>query len=832
MLLSGAGTLVVETVWLRWLRLLLGATAPAASATLVAFFAGQAAGAALAARFAPRLRRPLRAYAGVELLAAALAAATPFVLAAAEGLLAERYDALRDSPARLTLARFAVAWSATFPAALAFGASLPLLASAVVVRSSALGSRGNVLYAVQTFGAAAGAALAAFWLPAALGVRGTYALGLGALVAAAAVAALFSPRHPSRQRSETTRTMRRRRRRPLPGRRARVALATLSGFVSFAAQVLLVQTFALVVDQSVQAFGAVLVSVLAALGIGAAFCAIAIGRSPNHADRLVRVGLAGAGLGLAAFPALFVWATGGLAVLRAPPDTSYPFAVLTLAATTAGPMLLAAALVLPGTLALEGRGDARTHGGARLGWLLAANTSGAIAGALAAPYGLLPVLGLWGGFAALGVLCLAVVALLPAAHTTRAATLLPVAAGAAAIFAFANPVAQPPLRLDPGEELVELTTTPSGLVAVVRRPRDLVIETDNHYTLGGASEQIHQQRQAHLPLVLHGAPHDVAYVGSATGISAGAALEHPIESLRVVELVPEVARAARRHFGAWNGGVYSDPRTEVVLDDGRNYLRSTSDRFDVVVADLFVPWRSGTGALYTREHFQDVRERLNPGGLFCQWLPLYQLAEPELLAILTSFADAFPEAALFRGDFYGRFPIVALIGWRDRPAPLEVIDAAATSLAEAGVGDRWVTNPLGVWSLYVAPLTGLGRALNGIPRNLDDRPLVEFGAPRLRQAGNVRSVVGLAWSERSEQLAGRVRGDDPLFGPLGADRLEAAAGGRWLQRADALWASRQPELAAAALAEASARLPAALFSAAPADPTVATLWHDATLPPR
>lgn len=828
-LLSGAGALIIETVWLRWLRLLLGATAPAVSATLVAFFSGQAAGAALAARLVPRLRRPLRAYAGAEVLAIGLAAAVPAVLDLSEGSLSAHYDTLRSSPARLTLARFAAAWVATFPAAVAFGATLPLLAAAVVTRTRALGSAGNGLYAVQTFGSAGGAALAAFWLPAAYGVQGTYTVGLATIAAAAGLAWAFSWRAGAAPTATPKPAVRRRRRSyPLPGPRSRLGLAALSGFVSFAAQVLLVQAFALVVDQSVQAFGAVLVSVLVTLGAGAAASAFAVGSGRVRPDSLLRIGLVGATLGLAAFPALFVGATDGLRVLRPEAGASYPVAVLVLAAVTAGPGLLAAALVFPATIGLEGRADARAHGAARLGRLLAANTLGAIAGALAAPYGILPAIGLWGGFAALACIYGTAALWLRGERSTRLATLAPLATGVAVLAAFASPFAQPPVRLEPGEELVELSPTPHGLVAVIRRPDDLVIETDNHYTLGGASQQAHQERQAHLPLVLHGAPTRVAYVGSATGISAGATRAHAVESLRVVELVPEVARAARRYFAPWNGGVYSDPRTEVVLDDGRNYLGATRDRFDVVVADLFVPWRSGTGALYTREHFSAVRSRLAPGGLFCQWLPLYQLAEPEFLTILVTFLDVFPQTALFRGDFYGRFPIVALVGWRDRPPPPEAIDAAAEALATAGVADRWVTDPLGIWSLYVAPAVGLEKQLARVPRNLDDRPIVEFGAPRHRRAGSAGSLVGLSWVERSQELAGRFSGDDPLFGPLGAERAAAIEGGRWLQRADALWTVRRPEDAAAALAEAAERLPAQLFRAAPPDPTVATLWHDAS----
>ena len=128
----------------------------------------------------------------------------------------------------------------------------------------------------------------------------------------------------------------------------------------------------------------------------------------------------------------------------------------------------------------------------------------------------------------------------------------------------------------------------------------------------------------------------------------------------VVEIVPGLVDAARRFFGDSNRSVYDDARVRVVLDDARNFLATTRERFDVVIADLFVPWRSGAGALYTREHFEAVRSRLQEGGLFCQWLALYQLSREEFDIVMATFLDVFPRSALFRGDFYGRFPIVGL----------------------------------------------------------------------------------------------------------------------------------------------------------------------------
>jgi spermidine synthase len=341
---------------------------------------------------------------------------------------------------------------------------------------------------------------------------------------------------------------------------------------------------------------------------------------------------------------------------------------------------------------------------------------------------------------------------------------------------------------------------------------------------------VHHERQAHLALLLAPGARRVAYVGSATGISAGAALVHPIEELVLVELVPGVARAAARFFGDANRGVYADPRTRVVLDDARNFLRATRRRFDLVIADLFVPWHAGAGSLYTREHFTAVRERLAPDGVFCQWLALYQLSERELDAIAASFADVFPRAAVFRGDFYGRFPIAALVGFAGEPPAPEAVAAAARRLAEAGEEDRWVTVAEGAFALYVGPLAPYEASA---PRNRDDRPWVERLAAAGHaggQRGKLDPIVGPRWVGWAGRLRERaLRGGDPLWALPEAAR-RASAGGARLQEAGALWVTGRAEAAAQAFAQAAALLPPQLVAAAPEDPTAAELWGAAGYP--
>lgn len=839
--LSGLGAVAVETIWMRWLGLLLGATAPAASATLVAFFAGHALGAWWAARRAARWSAPLAVYGRLELAAAAAAAAVPLALRAGELALAPGYDALRAAPAALTAVRFAIALVATLPAALCFGATFPAIGAAAAPTLARLGGRGAALYAANTLGAAAGTALMAFWLPGAIGVRGAYAVALLALVGAGTGALRLARR--GRQAGVTAgpdpsgRSAAGRRARPAsPGgatspsalpARALLGLALLSGFGPFAAQVLLVQAFAQVLNQSSLAFGAVLVVVLLAIAAAGAGSAALARRGAGVVRGALGAALAIAALAAAGFPAWLSRATGGLAYVGAEaPGLAYLGAALATVALAAGPLLLAGSAVYPLLLVEAARGaPAGAAPGAVLGRLAAANTAGAIGGALAAPWALLPVFGPWLAFVPLAVAWAAAALLLPEPRRRAAA----LAAGGLAVAWGASPAAVPVTATAPGERLLAVDASAAGVVAVVERAGERWIRVDGHYALGGTAERVHHERQAHLPLLLAPGARRVAHAGSATGISAGAALAHPIESLVLVERVPAVARAGERWFAGANRGVYADPRARVVLDDARNFLRSTRERFDVVIGDLFVPWHAGAGALYAREHFAAVRARLGPDGVFCQWLPLYQLSEPELRAIAATFLDVFPASAVFRGDFLGRFPIVALVGFAGAPPAPEAVSAAAAALGSRGERDRWVTDPLGPWALYVGPLAPLGPALADAPRNGDDRPVIETLAARGHaggRRGKLAPVTGLAWVRFAEALRAKAAaGGDPLWPALPPAAARAAEGGALLQLAGALYVEGRHDAAASAFAAAAAALPRRLVAEAPADDSAAELWR-------
>lgn len=194
-------------------------------------------------------------------------------------------------------------------------------------------------------------------------------------------------------------------------------------------------------------------------------------------------------------------------------------------------------------------------------------------------------------------------------------------------------------------------------------PGDRRIVMNNTYTLGGSTAQFNQERQAHLPILLHGDVHTIATLGVATGSTlAGATLHPSIQRIDAIELSPLVADLAQKHFAPYNRDAFNHQNVRLILEDARWIMAQSKSTYDLVLGDLFLPWESGAGRLFTLEHFQNIHQALKPGGLFCQWLPMFQLTSDQFESILHTFQSVFPDTLLVRGDFYAELPILGLIG--------------------------------------------------------------------------------------------------------------------------------------------------------------------------
>jgi Tfp pilus assembly protein PilF len=155
-----------------------------------------------------------------------------------------------------------------------------------------------------------------------------------------------------------------------------------------------------------------------------------------------------------------------------------------------------------------------------------------------------------------------------------------------------------------------------------------------------------QKLIAHLPLLLHKDPKNVFILGLGSGMTAGAALTHPIERADVVEISPEVVKASD-FFKKENRNALADPRMHLIVGDGRSHLALSNRKYDVVVSEPSNPWIAGVSSLFTKEFFESVRDRLAPGGIVCQWANAYNIGQQDLKSIIATFTSVFPQGAVW-----------------------------------------------------------------------------------------------------------------------------------------------------------------------------------------
>lgn len=724
---SGFTGLVYEVLWMKELGLLFGSTTLAAATTLTAFFLGLAAGGYVWGRYAARVPRPLRTYGVLEGCVAVSALLYFFLLHAYHALYAPLFQFFGPRHTVFVVVKFVLAMGVLFPPAFFMGGTLPVMSQHLVRHPETLGRTTSALYAVNTFGAALGVYTAGFHLPPLLGFTKAYLLAIG-LTGTIALVAWFLGQELSIPSSVTPQVCPNgpTSEPPLAPRAIRL-LACLSGFVTLGLEVLWTRMFAQVLQNSVYTFTVILVTFLVSLALGAGLAHVL---SRRRTPPLLVLGVL---LMLSAFlvglsPFVFTWLTNGLGYVGAREDWgAYLVRVFWAAGVVMGVPGVFLGSVLPYLLRLSQ--PLVTSTGRTVGNLVAVNTMGAVAGSLCAGFVFLDLFGLWASIRLMAALYFIVALLMaPAFATHRILYRVVPACGLLLLLSVLDPSHLPRVRVQPlKESLLQVWEGSAATVAVIKREKALKLKVNNFYAVGGTGALKLEQRQADVPLMIHPQPRAVFFLGMGTGITAGAALQHPVERVVVCELIPEVVVAARTYFKPYVNGLFDEARVTVVVEDGRNYLRGTTESFDVVIADLFLPWRVGVGGLYTREHFTAVRARLRAGGLFAQWLPLYQMSRDEFGIIARTMLEVFPLVTLWRGDFFAKRPIVMLVGHADdtpfEPHPLFRVDDIPFT------------------AQYAGNLTAARHLLTNYPLNTDDRPLIEYRAPitHRRQKANVAS---------------------------------------------------------------------------------------------
>jgi spermidine synthase len=768
---SGFAGLVYQVLWMKQLGLLFGNTAQAAAATLAAFFAGLGAGSWWWGRRVSAVARPLRLVAWLE-FGIALSALTYFgVLKLFHAIYPVLYGTVAGAGWMLAV-KFALALLLVFPAAFFMGGTVPAVGQAVIRRPERLGHTGAMLYAVNTLGAALGVTFAAFALIPSLGFSMTYTLAVALSLAVGGVAwrlpaadaippdagAAAKPAAESHAAA------------PAVERLAVTGLCFFSGFVILALEVVWTRVFAQVHENSVYSYAIILIVVLIALAAGAGISSVVARLVTRPWAALGVMTVAGGGL-LVLGPSMLMHVTDGLRPVDSlEPWGDYVRGLFNTGFRGVGIVVVAMGTVFPFLMKLAERGNAAP--GWKLGRLLAINTAGAIAGALLCGFVMLPAWGMWGTLRALAAVYLGVALLLPLGWGRlgigcRVAGVALLALAFTALDPTGLPVAGGAQGKDQGRVLQAWEGSDGTVTVIERANGHRVIKVNGGYGLGSTEAWLEQADQARIPLYLFPETESIFFIGLGTGISAGAALDERFPNVRRVlscELIPAVVDAAKTWIPPeMTGGVFDDPRSTIRIEDGRHLLRASGERFDMINSDLFLPYRRGAGSLYSLEHFRVAASRLNEGGVFVQWLPLYQLTEYEFGVIARTMLETFGEVTMWRNNFQPGLEKVALIGRRVSSPVLVPPSGKREAMLAAVEGLDWqATNPDMVRAaaesipfFYAGNLTKAAELFRSYPVNTDDHPVIEYQTPKtfrkLAENDKIIWLVGprlTAWIDR------------------------------------------------------------------------------------
>ena len=738
--LSGFACLIYQILWMRQAGLMLGNTSHAAAMTLAVFFGGLSLGAWYWGGRCRKHSAPLRTYAWLE-MGIALAG---IVVLTAPAIIPRAYPLFDGEGFALTAFKGVWILLMAFPAGFFMGGTLPALGQAVIRTRESFGATAARMYAVNTLGAACGAFATAFVLIWSLGLRMSCITAIAVSIAAALIALRLSRQSrfqngaelslgeiPAQKSKSATA-------KPTMPRPLIVALAFVSGFNLLALEVVWTRMLAQVHENSVYSFATVLIIVLICLSLGA-WLASRLARSGMPAPRVLAWLLALGGAALALTPLISMGLTRDMQML----DTDFPFAgyVIRLFGTgfaAIAPACLPLGAVFP--FLMKGEETFAAHAGKSIGALSAINTLGAILGALAAGFLLLDLLGIWHTVQLLAAIYLIAAILTPGsgfpARIASCAMLLILLTGL-------DPSRLPaPAGSEKNGRVVETWEGSDCTVTVNETsPGRYSIRINSNYSLGSTDAYGPQTYQARIPLLAWPETDSVFFLGMGTGITAGEALNSEdfprVRKVVASELSPAVVEASRKYFTETaegfdlTNGLYTDPRSSVVVGDGRNRLMADRETYSMINADLFLPYRRGTGNLYSREHFETVRGRLKPGGVFVQWLPLYQVSEKEFGVITNTMLAVFPQVSLWRGNFLPGAEIAALVGHADS-APLPA--AATGELPPPPSPDMQEfmlsINRETILLFYGGNVTRAADLFAKFPLNTDDRPVIEFGTPR------------------------------------------------------------------------------------------------------
>jgi spermidine synthase len=821
--LSGAAALMYQVVWVRSLSLVFGGSHLAVTTVLSVFMAGLAIGGYAIGRFTDKVKEQLRLYGLLEIGIALFAVLFFFLYRAYPDIYRFLASGKDEAYLYITLIRIAFSVLVLIVPTILMGGTLPVLSRFVSRHPGSLRTHLSFLYGFNTFGAVLGALAAGFFLLRFYSVSTTLGIAIAMNISIGLVSLLLQRRGeawlytgdtedwapetgsaPVPSGDEQTIPVTESEESIFPFKLVLLG-AGVSGFCALGYEVLWTRILVVVTGASVYAFTTMLAAFLTGIALGSAVFGLIPGvfrlRDRGAMRSVFWFGVVQIIIGVLALavtvmirdlPENTIRLHNYFRGLGMEPSSVRTWANFTLAFT----YMLVPTFFMGVAFPLAGKVHAvyRRKIGAAVGEVLSYNTLGAILGAGISGFLLISLFGIERSLQMLVVVNVGFGLLVCISITGKKTWYWSVAAAMAGFLVFfsldhnilrlwnrnyfaifrnnqtegyVNPeliraVSEATDILYYGEGLEAIISVTrigkneqrmlvNGKIVASSSPKDLQLQ----FSLG------------HLPMLLHPRPEKVLVVGLGTGMTLGATSVHPgVRELTLVEIEPKVIDAART-FEDFNHRVLDNPALKVIYNDGRNFLYTTGELFDVITADPIHPWAQGASYLYTREYYRTASSHLSPGGIMCQWLPLYELSDDDVRSVVNTFRTVFPETMLWLTHYDA-----ILIGSR------------STIKLDEGNLERRISNPginadldqvmMGsayeLLSHFVAGPAGIERYSRGGIINTDDNLYLEFSAPfsvgmpvmenNVRQIVKHRESILPLMITAEDELPGRRQGTD------------------------------------------------------------------------
>jgi spermidine synthase len=784
---SGCAALIYEIVWFQLLQLVIGSSAVSLGVLLGTFMGGMCLGSLLLSRVVSAREHPLRVYAILEVGIGILGILVLFLVPVVGRL----YATIGGHGPVSILLRGVVGAICLLPPTLLMGATLPAIARWVETTPRGVSWLG-FFYGGNIAGAVFGCLLAGFYLLRVHDMIFATFVAAAINMAVAGVGLWLSKQTPHVVVATTVigddASVAK------PVRAAGYALVyvtiALSGATALASEVVWTRLLSLMLGATVYTFSIILAVFLTGLGIGSSVGSyLARGIvNPRVALGVCQILLV-AGIAWAAFmladvlplwpinPSLSpsAWITFHLDLTRS------IWAILPAATLWGASFPLALASV-----AARGQDPGRL-----VGEVYAANTVGAIVGALAGSLILVGSMGTQGAqrlVIAISIVS-AMVMFVPLIVARRsesasgkaseraepvigvAGAMAVVAAVFLAVLLMRGVPKVPPGLVAYGRFLPTWTNQPTYLF-VGEGMNSSVVVSDwgngiRNFHVSGKIEastepqDMRLQRMlGNLPALVHPNPKSVLIVGFGAGVTAGTFVLYPsIERIVICEIEPLIPKVVAEYFGPQNYDVLKDPRVEVVYDDARHYILTTGEKFDIITSDPIHPWVKGAATLYTKEYFDLVKKHLNPGGVVTQWVPLYESNTDVVKSEVATFVDAFPNATVWGNTNQGQGYDTVLLGQAD--ATRIDVDAMQARLARpefsrvaASLGEVGFNSVIDLLATYGGRGPELAPWLVGAQRNRDRNLRLQFLAGmgnNMYQGGPIYTEM-LSYRKYPEQL--------------------------------------------------------------------------------